>query len=49
MSRKEDISEWSEEIDIKISEADKHVRLTKEWLVENKRKLEEIEKKEDQV
>ncbi|XP_028414393.1 uncharacterized protein LOC114537543 [Dendronephthya gigantea] len=46
LSRKEDTTEWSEEIDAKISEADGHVRLTKDWLAENKRKLEEIEKEE---
>ncbi|CAB4045453.1 Hypothetical predicted protein, partial [Paramuricea clavata] len=43
LGRKEDTTEWSEEIDTKISEADSHVRLTKEWLAENKRKLEEME------
>ncbi|CAB4026316.1 Hypothetical predicted protein [Paramuricea clavata] len=46
LGRKEDTTEWSEEIDTKISEADSHVRLTKEWLAENKRKLEEMENDE---
>ena len=46
LGRKEDTTEWSEEIDTKISEADSHVRLTKEWLAEHKRKLEEVEKEE---
>ncbi|CAB4039357.1 Hypothetical predicted protein, partial [Paramuricea clavata] len=46
LGRKEDTTEWSEEIDTKISEADSHVRLTKEWLAEKKRKLEEMENDE---
>lgn len=46
IGRKEDTTEWSADIDIKISVADDHVRLTKEWLAENKRRLEEIEKEE---
>ena len=46
IGNKEDTTEWSAEIDTKISEADGHVRRTKEWLAENKRRLEEIEKEE---
>jgi hypothetical protein len=50
LGRKEDITKWNEEIDIKISEADSHVRLTKEWLAENKRKTRgDGERREDQV
>lgn len=46
IAAKEDTTEWNVEIDAKISEADAHVRKTKEWLAENKRKLAEIENEE---
>ena len=37
ISNDEDTTEWNMEIDGKITEADSHVRRTKEWLAENKR------------
>jgi hypothetical protein len=44
VSRKEDTAEWSSGIETKLNAADEHVRLMKEWLTDNKRKLEEIER-----
>ena len=46
IEKKEDTDEWSEGIDAKIREADSHVRLTKEWLAEDKKKAGDIEKEE---
>ena len=46
IAAKEDTTEWNVQIDAKISEADAHVRKTKEWLAENKSKLVEIENEE---
>ena len=46
IEKKENTDEWSEGIDTKIHEADGHVRLTKEWLAENKRKAEDIDKEQ---
>ena len=46
IGKNENTTEWSEEIDTKINEADKDVRLTKEWLAKHKRRQENIEKEE---
>ena len=38
IGKSENTTEWNEEIDSKINEADKDVRLTKEWLTKKQEK-----------
>ena len=49
IEKKEDTDEWSEGIDAKIHEADSNVRLTKEWLAENKKKAEYIPRRRAKI